>query len=141
MPDVPLVDASVAGLAQTVEKVKRDEGLDYRQLEAEVRSLENSNREDEQRQGFRLYTVVLATFIILIFLIVYIHVIWNVSELAESKAHPEMVIALLISPVAAITTLTVSLLIGAFKNRGERDASAVEPIIRAGQSVMGGQSN
>jgi len=101
------------------ENVLRFEEIELRSLDADARSRENLNREADQRFHFRNWAVILTSTLIFLFIILAFHIVMNLEGLIEKNAAPIVVVGLYAVPIAAIVTLTVSLMLAAF--RGSKD--------------------
>lgn len=127
MADVPPVD-QVSGadkLARIYEEVE------LRQIDADAKARENLNREADQRFHLRYWAVVVASLLMLLFVIIAIHILNSVPYLLDKKATPLLVVGLYVPPIAAVVTLSVSLLLAAFRGTKEMDG---ETAVQAGMN-------
>ena len=120
--------------------VQAQEGQVFRQYEAEQRYRDNINRDSDQRHGFRIYTVILSSLLVGIHLFILISFLINLREYVELKAPTALLLALIITPTVAATTLTAALLIAAFRERTETHEtifnSAVSEMFKAGGNLI-----
>lgn len=140
MADVPQIDAGEDTAPESMDVVQAQEGQVFRQYEAEQRYRDNINRDSDQRHGFRIYTVILSSLLVGIHLFILISFLINLREYVELKAPTALLLALIITPTVAATTLTAALLIAAFRERTETHEtifnSAVSEMFKAGGNLI-----
>lgn len=140
MADVPKIDAAEDAPPESRDVVQAQEGQMFRQYEAEQRYRDNINRDSDQRHGFRIYTVILSSLLVGVHLFILINLLINLREYVELEAPTALLLALIITPTAAATTLTAALLIAAFRERNDPHenifSSAVSEMVKAGGNLI-----
>lgn len=114
MTDIPAIDAEPEPPLHSIAAELAD--AEYRLLNAEAKAAETLNREGDQRYWLRWFVVVLCVGIIIGMGVLLVHVAhWLPNE-------PKMITAVILlhlAPIVSMTTLSIALLIAAF--RGFKD--------------------
>ncbi len=122
---VPPVDVTPNGSDGTIGRSDHE----YRLLEADAKARENLNREADQRYWLRWVAVGLVVLIIIGMGCLLAHVAhWLPNEANAMGA----VIALHIAPIVSMTTLSISLLVAAFRGFKDGDEKAGAAIASEG---------
>lgn len=120
------------------------QGDDHNRLELEVLTLEArnrvlENREINQRQVIRWIAVGTGLFVIIIMLTILWHalhqLVWWGPILRGSAM---FTVAVIVTPTVAVTTITVTLFIGAFKKFEDKDAEHAANGISTGLNLFRG---
>lgn len=126
---VPSVDAQRTEQGPTTPNRREELELELLDAEAKLRNL--ANREIGQRYAIKWIAVV-ATIVAIIGMGL---LLWHVSHYLFSpsglQTHPSVAVAILVAPIVSITTITITLFIGAFRRFESNDLDIV------GQTVNG----
>lgn len=136
MVTIPPIDTKAASAASDSETIARNEGHDFRELEAEVKRKENINREADQRYSLRFWSVIVTSSLILIFVTVLIYLLLNIKVVLGRETPFPVIIALYLAPLTASTVLGVSLLAAAFRGYKEGDASEAASAANSGTRTV-----
>lgn len=137
MSTIPPIDADGAPAASGTDTIARNEGHDYRQLEAEVRALENRNREADQRHNLRFWSVIVVSALILALMTILCHVLYNFQDVLNSGATLPIILALYVAPITACTVMAASLLIAAFRGYSDNDAKSAKSAMTDATRALG----
>lgn len=109
-----------------------------RLMDAEATFRENVNREADQRHHLRIWAVSLASFVVLLLIIVLFWIVVQIPDLAASATDSAFLVALYVAPIAAISTLSVALLLAAFRGSKDGDDTKAAGVAAEGvRSVAG----
>lgn len=120
MPDeIPPVDPDLnsGGSSQNA----RREELEFELLEAEALLRRTVRREVGQRYAIKWVAVITGLLVIAAMAFALTHLVHSVFWGPFVFASPAFTVAIIVAPIASITTITVALLIGAFRKFEEKD--------------------
>jgi hypothetical protein len=121
-PDqVPPVDtvAEQTPAGSAVPDRSRYEDIEFRLLNADARAKDNINREHDQRYFLRWLAVIMTVVLMLAMGCLLGHVAHSFKGLSNAGLAAAFLIALYVAPIVSMTTLSLALLVAAF--RGYRD--------------------
>jgi uncharacterized membrane protein len=102
----------------------RFEELQFRSLEAEAKAKEHLNSEADQRYWLRWLAVATCVIIIFGMGLMLSHVVHKLMTLKTFGAPSAYIIAVYVAPVVSMTSLSIALLVAAFRGFKEGDGDA-----------------
>jgi hypothetical protein len=132
---VPGVDATTKSEAED----RRFSDIELRLLDAGAKSKENFNREADQRFNLRRLAVLVAVFLIIGMGIMLYHVAHAVFTPHYFEKPFMYVVAVLVAPILSMTTVSIALLVAAFrgfKGSDEADAAKMTTDAARGAGVL-----
>lgn len=122
MPKVPEVDNQPTHAGDPSPE-GRLEAIELRVLDADAKAKEKGNREADQRYWLRWLAVGAAALIIVGMSCLLAHVSHRLMTLKAFGSSTSYVIALYVAPIFSMTTLSIALLIAAFRGFKETDGT------------------
>lgn len=134
--DIPTIDADYERSVAAISSV--GEEREYLALEAEAAFYSQRNRSETQK--YVIKWVAVATGILVIFGMagMLAHLVHRVFWGPFAFVSPAFAVAMIAAPVASITTITVSLFVGAFRKFEDKDAETVGKGASVASSWLGG---
>lgn len=114
--------------------VDRFEELQFRGLEAEAKAKEHVNREADQRYSLRWLAVLACLAVIIGMGCLLWHVSHRLMTLQTFGAPAGYIIAVYVAPIVSMTSLSVALLVAAFRGFKDGDGDAGTKAISEGVS-------
>ncbi|WP_273283207.1 hypothetical protein [Pseudooceanicola atlanticus] len=137
MPDkIPPVDPDLSQRDPT--RDKRREELEFELLEAEAKLKQLAHREIGQRYVIKWVAVVSGVLVIIGMACALTHLVHKVFWGPFVFASPAFTVAMIVAPIASITTITVALFVGAFRRFEDKDLESFGNGVNAGASVFRG---
>lgn len=119
---IPPVDPDLAQGGVNQER----ERLELRLLEAEAQLKEHGNREAGQRYWLKWFAVLLGAIVVVAMAALLTHLVhmvfWGPILLARSAFS----VAMIVAPIASITTITVAIFVGAFRKFEDKDVKQLK---------------
>lgn len=116
----------------TGQELSRIEEIEIRILDAEARSMENGNRETDQRLWLRYVAVAVCIAIIIGMGCMLSHVVHKLMTLKTFGAQSAYIIAIYVTPILSMSGLSIALLVSAFRGFKEGDGDASTKAIAEG---------
>lgn len=135
MATVPPVDVEPSGPPDAVSKRLND--IEIRLLDAGAKSKENVNREADQRYWLRWAAVLLVIGIVLAMGLLLKHVAHKLPAIRDAGSPASFIIALYVSPIISMTTLSLSLLVAAFRGFKDGDDKSSAAALAEGARATG----
>lgn len=132
--ETPVTDARIDELQSRIAAL--EEKLDLQSLSADAEQRELLQREIKQRINIRRWVSFLAVIVLIFMGFVLWYATHRYLGYPNSQKTPAIIIALYIAPIASITTVTVMLLIGAFRRFKDDEFGPVSLSSLAGSVVQ-----
>lgn len=130
-----IVEPDVIAARISSELERRQTEAELKLLESEAKSKTLNNSEIHQRIWLRWGAVTAACIVIVAMALVMMHLVHKTFWGPFSFTGTAFKVAMVVAPIASITTITVSLLVGAFRNFDDKDMEALHKGISAGKSM------
>ena len=134
--DIPTIDADYERSAAALSSVSEER--EYLALEAEATFYRQRNRSETQKYAIKWVAVATGIFVIFGMSGMLAHLAHSVFWGPFSFVSPAFSVAIIAAPVASITTITVSLFVGAFRRFEDKDAETVGKGASAASNWLGG---
>jgi hypothetical protein len=137
--ETPLSDARLDALQKRIAELEGK--IELESLSAEGQQRQLLLREIEQRIGIRFWTSILAVVMLCLMAFVLWYATHRYLGYPASQKTPAIVIALYVAPIASMTTITVMLLVGAFRRFKEDEFGPVNLASIAGETAKAAAGN
>jgi len=138
MPDeIPKIDPDLDG-DEATRNIRR-ENIEFEQLEAEAAFKRMAHREVGQRFYIRWVAVVTGVVVTIGMAFVLWHSVHNIFIGPVTFVGPALSVAMIVTPIFSITSITVALFVGAFRKFEEKDLESIgNGIVGAANYVRSG---
>jgi magnesium-transporting ATPase (P-type) len=137
--ETPLSDARLDALQKRIAELEGK--IELESLSAEGQHRQLLRREIEQRIQIRFWTSILAVLMLCLMAFVLWYATHRYLGYPKSQKTPAIVIALYVAPIASMTTITVMLLIGAFRRFKDDEFGPVNLASIAGEAAKAASGN
>lgn len=135
MDEVPPVDAQPepSGGGETANQIK----ITNRLLDAEAKAREHANRETDQRYYLRYGAVLIAILLMAGMGWMLAHVSHHFFTLKLLGAPSGLIVAMFVAPIISLTTISLSLLVAAFRGYKDGDQNTGMDVASNGMKAVG----
>ena len=140
MQDKSTQETALIEEIETLESVNFDEASrdrdEFRRIEADHERRENLNKEDSQRRRHRTWALIISV-IVLLFMasLLMLSVYFGLFSSSSAQWSASVIVAIFVAPIALITVVTITFLIGVFRIYRDREfegvTSRLSPLVRA----------